>query len=182
MGTCKIEGCGRPRFGPEYLELCNSHVQKHYHNLRLSKECIHEDCNKGQYAKAYCRVHYERQRQGLPMDKIKEPTPECAAEGCDRPRKHRGTGLCHTHKWVYLDKGRELTPLRRYLNAKEVDSKPCSTCGVVIPLGQYYSSIIRTARGTEYRKYQSECKDCHYDRVKRNIAARQARAAGAENG
>lgn len=65
------------------------------------KSCAVRDCERPYYAKAYCVLHYQRSRRGMPLDapiQTKKPRAGvCELEGCGEKRYH--SGLCQMHYW-----------------------------------------------------------------------------------
>ena len=99
--------CGRPpKNGAQ--ELCRGHwYQQHAGKLlvplqRRRTGCDQDGCDDQHYARGYCKLHYHRNREGLPMDAPvpartgeKAPPRLCTVDGCTNI--HRARGLCSTH-------------------------------------------------------------------------------------
>ena len=77
------------------------------------KTCSFENCNKPHRTRGLCKTHYEQQRLGKPLTKIKKINKpgtytQCTFKGCERP--HSGKGLCRAH---YKQKYKSKIPLRK---------------------------------------------------------------------
>lgn len=75
------------------------------------RKCSFKGCNNKHKARGLCKNHYQQQRLGKPLTKIKKRNKpgtytQCTWKDCKRP--HRGKGLCHTH---YEQKYRYKIPL-----------------------------------------------------------------------
>lgn len=74
--------------------------------------CSYEGCMRKLLAKGFCSAHYERQRNGWPLDKPirRFGQKHCSVENCDRP--HKSGGYCQMHylRWLYQGTPGEVEP------------------------------------------------------------------------
>lgn len=67
---------------------------------RPKRTCTHPSCPRDHYSNGLCQLHYQRRRDGKPLDDpVRAPriprTGECHVTGCDKPIKQNG--YCSTH-------------------------------------------------------------------------------------
>ena len=65
--------------------------------------CTVAGCTRTYEALGLCKFHYQRQRDGVPLD-FQKPPPKldpCEAEGCAKPRRSLQSPWCamHYHRW-----------------------------------------------------------------------------------
>ena len=103
--ACAIEGCGKPRKGTDRLCSAHAHKRTRYGDPLAKRPprpmlvCSVEGCGRVRCAKGLCKLHWERQKRGKPLDlpvkvEVSRVGP-CLVEGCERRRNARG--YCSTH-------------------------------------------------------------------------------------
>lgn len=99
-----------------------------YANKYQPKVCSVQDCEKYVHAKNLCSGHYQRQRNGKPLDDTPLPSVRSADAVCDIEwceRSHYSSGLCQMH-WQRKRLGRDMNaPVR----ARKDQSRPCEYPG-----------------------------------------------------
>lgn len=60
------------------------------------------DCDRPVVAKGFCAMHWQRQRHGVPLDKlVQKPTGgPCDVESCPKPARKRGWCVMHYERWA----------------------------------------------------------------------------------
>lgn len=72
--------------------------------IRSDGSCRVNDCERPHWSKGLCDLHYQRQRDGVPMDFEGRlyGLDTCTVPGCDKP--YNGGGYCSAH-WSRAKKG-----------------------------------------------------------------------------
>lgn len=81
--------------------------------------CVVDGCHRVGYAKEMCKLHYQRTKQGTPLDapvRTTDGQQGCLVEGCDR--KHSAKGLCIVH-YARKRQGRSLEAPVRVWDGKQ---------------------------------------------------------------
>lgn len=140
--------------------------------------CLVETCADTSYALGYCHFHYNRHRDGIPLDAPRRGVAKgkiCEVAGCEKPVKSRN--LCGTHR-ARLDKGTDLgAPVRVWTADRAVPriSKkgPCGKDGCDSP--RKARGLCSLHYGMETRKnscpmcggvktaVNSLCKSCRWE-------------------
>lgn len=64
--------------------------------MKTDATCSIGECERGVFARGWCRAHYMRwRRYGDPLTVKNRPGKRCEIDGCDRP--HYAHGWCHAH-------------------------------------------------------------------------------------
>jgi hypothetical protein len=132
-------------------------------------QCDVPGCGRPVYSKMLCGMHYERQRSGRPLIKVKPPKPPCSVDGC--PRLAVTKGMCSTH-YVQNWMGKELIPIKP---RHEVPERPgerwCKSCD---QWKDREEGFYDTSSGGK----QAECKSCQIKRNGANQARRKLERTG----
>lgn len=84
-----------------------------------NRVCSVDGCTSKHVAKGFCRLHYQRDKNGIPLDqKPQERSPRghralCTVDGCHRLRR-TANGLCDTHEWRRKNGADLDAPVRAY--------------------------------------------------------------------
>lgn len=105
--TCLVDGCDRPRRGPEY---CNLHRQRLLRTGELGEAqpkrnpgalCNIEDCERPARAKGMCKLHWRRfMTHGsvdAPTRSRKSDRPPCRLDGCEKRGRSPYEDICSMH-------------------------------------------------------------------------------------
>lgn len=80
--------------------------------------CSFEGCDRANYAKGYCRTHYQQLSRGVTLAPVGPPVKCCSVEGCNRI--HLAGGLCKAHYYAKKRADGYRDPTRL---------KQCKACG-----------------------------------------------------
>jgi hypothetical protein len=109
---------------------------------RLIRQCKVEGCERPYLALGHCRLHYQRQREGRPMDGVKpvEPARDCSISECPRPVTKRGKCEYHYRRGIRETKGlRVRESLHPSTFRDRSGNKYCPLCGGWLPESDFYS-------------------------------------------
>ncbi len=100
--VCSLDECVRPHHGRGY---CGPHLRRlqRYGDPRGGRpvppprlsRCRVETCGGYVEGRGLCKLHYERERAGIPLDGTRRTDRRCLVEGCERA--HLAKGLCVMH-------------------------------------------------------------------------------------
>lgn len=125
--------------------------------------CVIEGCQRNVYSKNMCGPHYNRNREGRPLDtpiqtKVKSKTGVCSIDNCERP--HLARGFCRPHYERWKD-GKDLNviiPRRKFTKGKICEIENCHEPVESLGLCELHYERLRTGRDVHAPKPKPKLK------------------------
>ncbi len=141
---CSSEDCDSEKIYARGL------CRRHY---RSPKECSIKECHESHYAKTYCSLHYQRDKNNLNLNApVARREPVCIIEDCDK--KHHSRGLCatHTSRRRLIELGNTDLEIGSTIRTKD-PTRRCSIAGCNL---QYYAKTYCVAHYDKHRKMKEQ--------------------------